>query len=97
MVEEEEQVIMDIGTSTLKAGVASDDEPKCKSPMLVGTPISTAAMVGMEIKEAYYCDEAVDKFKYLNIVNPVQKGVITDMDLLADIFRKEIFSNQLMI
>jgi actin, other eukaryote len=97
MAEEEEQVIMDIGSGTLKAGVASDDEPKCKCPMLVGTPISTAAMVGMEVKDAYYCHEAVDKYKYLNITNPVQKGIVTDMDLLADILRKEVFSNQLRI
>jgi len=46
MDEENEPIIIDIGSGHLKAGFASDDAPKNLVPMLLGKPKSKGALVG---------------------------------------------------
>ena len=80
MVEENEPLVIDVGSGTLKAGFASDDAPKYITPMVVGEPKSKGLLVGMDQKDAYIGDEALDKKKHLKMCYPVQKGVITDIE-----------------
>ena len=83
--EDSEPVIMDIGTGHLKAGFAGDDAPKCYVPMIVGKPKDPTAMVGMEYKEHYFGHEAISKRDKLLISEPVQRGIVQDMELLEKI------------
>ena len=83
--EDSEPVIMDIGTANLKAGFAGDDAPKCYVPMIVGKPKSVNAMVGLEYKEHYFGLDAISKMDRLIMSEPVQKGLVTDLDLLEKI------------
>lgn len=48
MDEENEPIIIDIGSGHLKAGFASDDAPKNLIPMVLGKPKSKGALVGMD-------------------------------------------------
>ena len=49
MVEENDPLVIDIGTGTLKAGYATDDAPKYVIPMVVGIPDKTKGLlVGMD-------------------------------------------------
>jgi actin-related protein len=59
--EDNEPVIIDIGTAHLKAGFANDDAPKCYVPMIVGKPKSPGIMVGMDQKDWYFGSEAIAK------------------------------------
>jgi actin len=59
MVEENDPLVIDIGTGTLKAGYATDDAPKYLIPMVVGIPDKTKGLlVGMDQKDAYIGKEA---------------------------------------
>jgi actin len=97
MDDDNEPIIMDIGSGHLKAGFANDDAPKCYVPMIVGIPKHPGIMVGMDQKDAYFGEEALSSLKKskLNLHYPVQNGYVTDIDLLKDIFAKEIFDQQL--
>lgn len=88
---------MDIGTGHLKAGLAEDDAPKHYVPMVVGVPKSPDIMAGMDQKDAYFGQEAVNKKIYLNLSEPVKQGIVTDIELLEKLFHEEIFDNVLKI
>ena len=92
-----EPVIMDIGSGHLKAGFAGDDAPKCYVPMIIGKPLSPGIMVGMEAKDFYYGQEAISKKKMLTITEPVQAGIVQDIDLLQQLIKDEIFNKELRI
>ena len=76
MEEDNEPVIIDIGSGHLKAGFASDDAPKSLIPMVIGRPVNKALLVGMEAKDSYIGHEVKDKRGVLNVSNPVVGGVI---------------------
>jgi len=94
MEDENEPVIMDIGSGYLKAGFAHDDAPKLTIPMIVGKPKYDGIMVGMESKPAYFGYDALSPLKKpkLNIYNPVENGLVVDIKLLEEIF-EDIFCN----
>ena len=71
MEEDNEPVIIDIGSGHLKAGFASDDAPKTLIPMVIGKPKNKALLVGMEAKDSYIGQEAKDKRQFLVMSNPV--------------------------
>ncbi len=48
MDDENEPIVIDLGSSTLKAGFASDDAPKCIMPMIIGKPKAPGVLVGMD-------------------------------------------------
>lgn len=50
-------------------------------------------MVGMEVKDNYFCHEAIEKYKLLNVQSPVKEGIVTDIEMLGKIFKSEIFNN----
>ena len=76
MDEDTEPIVMDPGSGLLKAGFASDDQPKCLMPMVVGKPKSPGILVGMDQKDCYVGQEAVSKKSKLIMEEPVQAGVI---------------------
>lgn len=90
-------IIMDIGTGHLKAGFAEDDAPKHYVPMIVGKPKSPDIMAGMDQKDAYFGQEAMNKKIYLNLQEPVKAGVVTDINILEQILEHEIFNNALKV
>jgi actin len=72
MVEENEPLVVDPGTGTLKAGFAGDDAPKHNIPTVVGIPDKKKGLlVGMDQKDAYIGYEAIDKDHLLNMHYPV--------------------------
>jgi actin-related protein len=79
MDDENDPIIIDIGSGYLKAGFASDDAPKVMIPMLLGKPKSKGALVGMDQKEWYIGEEVVSKKQFLNVEYPVVGGRIEDM------------------
>ena len=61
MEEDNEPVVVDIGSGHLKAGYASDDAPKHLIPMVIGKPKNKALLVGMETKDSYIGHEVKGK------------------------------------
>lgn len=91
MEEEPEPIIMDIGSGTLKAGFAKNDQPKVYVPMIVGKPKAPGIMVGMDQKDAYFGEEALSKRAMLNIFEPVRAGIVEDKECLENL--KQIFEH----
>ena len=82
MDDDNEPVVVDIGSGHLKAGFASDDAPKHLIPMVIGKPKNKALLVGMEAKNCYIGHEAKAKRNFLVMNNPVVAGVIKDVEAL---------------
>jgi len=61
MEEENDPIIIDIGSGQLKAGFASDDAPKSLIQMVMGKPKTKGALVGMDQKEWYIGEDAISK------------------------------------
>ena len=96
MDEDSEPIIIDIGSGTLKAGFASDDAPKCIVPMIIGKPKSPGLLVGMDQKEVYVGHEAKSKKNLLIIEEPVQRGIIVNIESIRQIF-EHLFNNELRV
>ena len=95
-LEENEPLIVDIGSGTVKAGMAGDDCPKFYIPSVIGTPKSKSALVGMDIKDCYVGAEVASKKSVLNVEYPVKAGVIDNFDGLNEIL-KNLFNDEMKV
>jgi actin len=105
MEEENEPIVIDIGSGTLKGGFASDDAPKHVIPMVMGKPKSKGAMIGMDQKEWYIGNEAVAKKAMLNFHEPVIAGRVQEIDkmehivnhLMNDVMQRTLEEHKVMV
>ena len=93
MEEEHEALVIDIGTAHLKAGFCYDDAPKHLVPMVLGKAKNASVLVGMDQKEWFIGEEALEKQALLNLEYPVHEGYIDGRKGLDHI--KEIINNLL--
>ena len=91
--DENDALVIDIGTEHLKAGFCSDDAPKYLVPMVLGKAKNAGVLVGMDQKEFYVGEEALEKSQHLNLWHPVEKGRIKDKDAIQDV--RKIIENLL--
>jgi actin, other eukaryote len=87
MEEEQEPLIIDIGSGHMKADTADADQPKQIIPMVIGKPRKDVSLVGMEQKEFFIGEEVLAK-KGLNLLDeqyPVKAGKIEDMQGLEKV------------
>ena len=101
-------VIIDNGTSTIKAGFSDDDMPRAVIPTVLGKPTSTqGAPVEAppqdqnneedknEQLDIFVGEEALSKEGTLQLIHPIQMGKIVDYDSVELIW-KHIFYNELL-
>ena len=67
MAEEYTTIVVDNGSSLIKAGFSGEEAPKAIFPSIVGRPKNIAALVGVESKDAYVGEYALSKRGILNI------------------------------
>lgn len=80
----------------MKAGIAGEDAPRACFPSLVGRPKAQAGMVGMDSKELYVGDEAMQKRGVLFLSYPIEHGIVTNWDDMEQIW-KHTFYNELRL
>ena len=80
MEEDHEPLVIDIGTGALKAGFASEHAPKHNIPMVIGKEKYPGILVGMDQKDDYIGNDAIEKKKYLKLEYPIEKGRIKDIE-----------------
>ena len=76
MMEDFDCVVIDNGSSTIKAGFAGDDAPRCVIPNVVGLSKNRLEMEGMGQADLYAADEALAKRGVLDIKNPIIRGIV---------------------
>jgi len=105
MEQENEPIVIDIGSGTLKAGFASDDAPKHIIPMVMGKPKSKGALIGMDQKEWYIGHEALSKKALLDFTKPVVAGRVQEIEkmeqiishLMNDVMQRTLEEHKVMI
>ncbi|XP_071501820.1 actin-like [Diadema antillarum] len=84
--EEVPPVIIDVGSLTCRVGLKGDEDPRTVFPSVVGhlrREIVTESVVG---KSSYVGEEALSKRGILNLVWPVEDGIVTNWDDMEKIF-----------
>ena len=82
-------VVIDLGSSSIKAGFAGDESPRCLEPSIVGRPSAGTepVMVGADPKRECFGDEALCYCLFLNLTNVLERGVVTHWDTFENQMR----------
>ncbi|KAJ5073815.1 actin [Anaeramoeba ignava] len=84
--EENEKIIIDNGSSTIKAGFGGDDAPRAVFPSVVGRPKHYGVNFITIQKDRYVGDEAISKRGILTLKYPIENGIITNWDDIESLF-----------
>jgi len=84
---EEQPIVIDNGSSIIKAGFAGDKEPQFVFPSIVGHPCQRCVLLGFRGADSYVGDEAESKCAFLSFKHPIEHGMVTDWDDMEKIWR----------
>lgn len=89
-------IVIDNGTGFIKAGMASDPAPRKKFPTMLGFSRFQGLDVAMDQPDFMVGDKAYENKGILNIVNPIEKGIIKNFDNMERIWH-HTFYDQLSV
>ena len=89
-------VIIDIGSSYVKAGFAGEDGPRAVFPNVVGRPRVPGSMTGSEQKDYFVGTQAEEKRGELILGHPVEHGIVEDWDDFIKVL-DHTFTNELRV
>jgi len=98
MVDESKCLVFDCGSSFTRVGYAGDDAPRGQFDSIVGTKRfkSSTPGVGLGGRDKMVGDEAQAHRAILSLNHPIQRGIITNMEAMEEIWR-HAFYNELHI
>ena len=88
-------VVFDNGSGMMKAGFAGDDAPRCVFPSVVGRQKHLEVMDAGQ-RDSYVGDEAQIKRGILDVMYPIEHGIVTNWDDMEKIW-SYTFYNELLI
>ncbi|ELP86615.1 actin, putative [Entamoeba invadens IP1] len=96
MEDENNVIVIDNGSSTIRAGFAGDDCPRSVFPTVVGVPKTLIKMIGCGTRESYVGEEAISRMSVLHITHPIHDGKVVNYDDLRSIWH-HTFYNELRV
>ena len=88
-------LVIDNGSYLMKSGFGEDDNPRSIFPTLIGKPKNSIFTTEKDkLKETFIGYDTQLKRNLLSIINPIQKGIITNFEEIEKIW-KHIFFNEL--
>ncbi len=93
--DDEAPIVIDIGTDTVKAGFADDENPRREFPTLIGRPKSTALDMFKQLgmKDTYVGDEAKSHAMMLTLSKPIQNGLATNWEDMEKLLHHTLYNN----
>ena len=91
--EEVNAIVVDNGSGVIKAGFSGDDAPRGIFATVVGRPKQPGIMVGMDQKDSFVGDEAIEKRGILNLNYPVDRGMIKHWDDMEKVWHHTLYSS----
>jgi actin beta/gamma 1 len=86
-------LVVDIGSGIIKAGFSGYDTPTSIFPSIVGRPKeNNKCILGVDCKDFYIGDEAMQKRGVLNISYPIEHGIVKNWDDMENIFNYTFYS-----
>ena len=73
-------IIIDLGSGLIKSGFSGEDGPRNIFNSIVGIPKMAGLKVGMEQKERFVGDEAIENLEFMNYYPPIKRGEVADWD-----------------
>jgi actin-related protein len=89
-------VIIDIGSSYVKAGFAGEEGPRAVFSNVVGRPKAPGIMVGSAQEDYFVGSEAEEKRESLILRHPVEHGIVEDWDDFEKVLH-HTFTNELRV
>lgn len=96
MSDDQQTVIIDNGSGMVKAGFAGEDAPRAVFPSVVGRPKNASAMQGVQQKNEYIGDEAMQKRGILNLAYPISAGIVESWEDMEKVWH-HCFYNELRV
>lgn len=84
-------VVIDNGSSTIKAGIGGEDSPKAYFPTVVGIP-RFEKMYGIDEKDFFVGNQAISKRGVLALERPVKNGVVKDWEHMRKVWHHCFYS-----
>lgn len=91
-MESQIHAVIDNGSGYIKAGFSGESSPRYIYPTIVGRTKVEGVYIGTEKKESIVGEEAEQKYGILNIVHPIQEGIITNWDNMEKIWNHTFYS-----
>lgn len=78
-------IVIDIGSGQIKTGFAGETEPSVVVPSLIGQPRHGGVMVGLDPRNIYVGEDALERLGILTPSYPTEYGTVTDWSGLYSI------------
>lgn len=89
-------VIIEIGSSYVKAGFAGEEGPRAVFSNVVGRPKAPGIMIGSAQEDYFVGSQAEEKRESLILRHPVEHGIVEDWDDFEKVLR-HTFTNELQV
>jgi len=91
-MEDAPTVIIDNGSGMVKAGIAGEEAPRAVFPAIVGRVKHKNAMQGVQTKDEYIGDEAMQKKGILNLSYPIAAGIVESWEDMEKVWHHTFFN-----